>query len=195
MKKVLFISSRPIYPLLGGDRIRTAQQLEFLTHRYCVDVIYMTETPCEDMVDKYLPKVNSVKQFVVSRWLCYFQTLRAIFNSLPLQVNYYYNSSVKEYIYSNVGKYDVIFCNNIRTAEYARSIVGPARYIDFVDAVSMNYEKAIREAHGIKRLIYKYDSKRCRCYEQILLQSFDACAIISDVDKNYILECPSEFIP
>ena len=30
MKKALFISSRPIYPIIGGDQIRTAQQLDYL---------------------------------------------------------------------------------------------------------------------------------------------------------------------
>lgn len=38
MKKVLFISSRPIYPVIGGDQIRTSQQLEYLVQRYIVDV-------------------------------------------------------------------------------------------------------------------------------------------------------------
>lgn len=194
MDKVLFISSRTIYPIIAGYRIRAAQQLDFLVQRYCVDVVYITDIPCEDLTIKHVPQVNAVKQFVVPRWLCYLQTLRSFFNSLPLQVNYYYNSAVKDYIRQHSEEYDIIFCNNIRTAEYARSIIGPTRYIDFVDAISMNYEKAVYKAHGFKRLIYKIDGKRCKRYEQTLLKDFDGCAIISDVDKNYMLKCQKEFI-
>ena len=39
MKKLLFISSRPIYPIVGGDQIRTAQCLEFLRLYFDVHVI------------------------------------------------------------------------------------------------------------------------------------------------------------
>ena len=57
MKKVLFISSRPIYPVIGGDQIRTSQQLEYLVQRYIVDVIYLSEHVLEDQTKKYLPSV------------------------------------------------------------------------------------------------------------------------------------------
>lgn len=44
MKKLLFISSRPIYPIVGGDQIRTAQCLEFLRLYFDVHVI-ITSNP------------------------------------------------------------------------------------------------------------------------------------------------------
>ena len=194
MKKVLFISSRRIYPTVDGGRIRTAQQLEFLVKRCIVDVIYITDVSSQDEVKNYLPQVNKVKEVVMPKWKSCLQTLRAAFNSLPLQVNYYYSDSLRDYISSHAGEYDIVFCNNIRTAEYVRTISGPVKCIDFVDAIYMNYENAASRTKGFKRFVYKIDFKRCRRYEQILLDSFDRCAIISDVDKNYILKCPIEFI-
>lgn len=194
MKKVLFISSRPIFPIVSGDRIRIAQQLEFLVKRYIVDVVYLCELPTKEETSSFLPQVNTVRQFVVPRWKCYLQTIRFLFNSLPLQVNYYFNSGVANYIKQHAIEYDIVFCIGIRTAEYARYLVGPARYIDFVDAVSMNYEKAERKARGLKRLIYSIDSKRCKRYEHLLIAAFEKCAIISDIDKNYILKCEKKYI-
>ena len=132
MKKVLFISSRPIYPVIGGDQIRTSQQLEYLVQRYIVDVIYLSEHVLEDQTKKYLPSVRNAQNII--------------------------------------------------------------KYIDFVDAISMNYDKAKQLSHGLKRLIYMIDSKRCLEYEQLIIETFDSCAIISDIDKKYIIKCQQKFM-
>ena len=190
MERILFISSRPIYPIVGGDQIRTAQQLNFLVQHYEVDVLYLSEhSDGEDLVKQNIPSVNKVICFKLSRLRSYIHTLCFLFNRLPLQVNYYYDSKVAQYVKSHRAEYDLIFCNNIRTAEYARRIKGVRKAIDFVDAISMNYEKAMKHAHGLKKLIYAIDYKRCKRYEQCILSSFDNCAIISEVDKQYILKC------
>ena len=88
-EKVLFISSRPIYPIIGGDQIRTAQQLEFLVKRYEVDVLYLYENQAIEEIKTHVPKVRNVFRFHVSKIECYWQALRFLFNTLPLQVNYY----------------------------------------------------------------------------------------------------------
>lgn len=187
-KKVLFISSRPIYPIIGGDQIRTAQQLNFLLQKYNVDVVYQSPVKDEKLFKDYVPSVKNATCFRVPKWQCYIQTLRFLFNRLPLQVNYYYNGAMKKYIDSVLQNYDIVFCNNIRTAEYVRLSSGIIKVMDFVDAISMNYEKAKQKAHGLKKIIYEIDYKRCKTYEQSVLDAFHRCAIISDVDKNYILK-------
>lgn len=187
-KKVLFISSRPIYPIIGGDQIRTAQQLEFLLQRYEVDVVYQTPNRADNLIRNYVPAVKKATCFQVPKRLCYVQTLRFLFNKLPLQVNYYYNITMKKYIDSCIQDYDIVFCNNIRTAEYVRRYSGVVKVMDFVDAISMNYEKAKQKAKGVKKLIYEIDYRRCKRYEQQVLNSFHRCAIISEVDRKYILK-------
>lgn len=184
--KALFISSRPIYPIMGGDQIRTAQQLDFLLQKYDVDVVYLCEKYEGELLRKFVPQIKKTFCFKIPRIKCFIQTLRFLINRLPLQVNYYYNTNVSNYINSHIQEYDLVFCNNIRTAEYVRNAQGIIKVLDFVDAISMNYEKAKKEARGLKRIIYSIDYKRCRRYEQLLLRSFDSCAIISEIDKQYI---------
>ena len=187
MRRLLFISSRPIYPIIGGDQIRTAQQLEFLCTKYRVDVIYQTEVRPKVQLVRYIPAVSVVKCYYSCKWTNYLRTLRFLFNNLPLQVNYYYDKAIKRYIDSHLSEYDIIFCNNIRTTEYVRKVSGIVKVVDFVDAISMNYEKAKEKARGLKKLIYKIDYDRCRKYEHQVLKDFDRCATISEVDKQYIL--------
>lgn len=193
MKKVLFISSRPIFPITGGDQIRTAQQLEYLSKKYKVDVIYIKTSQIIDKTKEYQPNVHNVYDIYIPTYKCYFQTLRFLFNKLPLQVNYYYNYHIADFINKQINKYDIVFCNNIRTAEYVINHVGIYKCMDFVDAISMNYEKAKQVAKGIKKLIYSIDYKRTKIYEQKVLQHFDRCAVISNVDQNYLLECHTKY--
>lgn len=188
MKKALFISSRPIYPIICGGQIRTEQQLEFLSRKYEVDVVFISDLKKQKLQD-YLKFAKSVKCFYRSKISCVLGTLRFLFNNLPLQVNYYYDYNLQEYIDSVIKNYDLVFCNNIRTAEFVRKHKCLKRIIDFVDAISMNYDKARYHTKGFKRLVYEIDFKRCKLYEQILCKEFEGCSIISDIDKKYIELC------
>ena len=167
----MFISSRRIYPTVDGEELELLSSWSFWLKRCIVDVIYITDVSSQDEVKNYLPQVNKVKEVVMPKWKSCLQTLRAAFNSLPLQVNYYYSDSLRDYISLMPGNMILFFCNNIRTAEYVRTISGPVKCIDFVDAISMNYENAASRTKGFKRFVYKIDFKRCRRYEQILLDS------------------------
>lgn len=184
--RILFISSRPLFPVLGGDQIRTVQQLNLLNERFDVDILYITPDDKDCVPSEFKYKIGSIFRFQIGSIKCIFQTLRFIFNSLPLQVNYYYNSKIAKKIDSIISNYDCVFCNNIRTAEYVRNKTGIIKYLDFVDAISMNYDKARHEAKGLKKLIYEIDYRRCGAYEQKCLESFDSCAVISDIDNRYI---------
>ena len=44
MKKLLFISSRPIFPIIGGDQIRTFQSLRLLAEYFNIHLIIITPT-------------------------------------------------------------------------------------------------------------------------------------------------------
>lgn len=184
--RILFISSRPLFPIVGGDQIRTVQQLNFLMTRYEVDIVYISQVKNDIIPLEYKTNLGRIFRFEIGKIQSILQTLRFLFNRLPLQVNYYYSSSIAKAINSISSQYHFVFCNNIRTAEYVRKNKEVLKYIDFVDAISMNYDKARHEAKGIKRIIYEMDYRRCLNYEQKCIRDFDGCAIISDIDNKYI---------
>lgn len=188
MKRALFISSRPIYPVICGGQIRTEQQLEFLSKKYDVDVVFVSDINTPE-TESYLKFAKSVQYVYRSKLKCLLGTIKFIFNRLPLQVNYYYDRQLKQYIGAVIDQYDLVFCNNIRTAEFVRNMKGPKKVLDFVDAISMNYDKARKYSSGLKRIIYEIDFRRCKSYELKCLKQFDSCAIISEVDKKYIESC------
>ncbi len=194
MKKVLILSSKPPYPLRDGAAIRTHQSI-FLFSRigYEVDVLYLSETDDEEVVKEGLHGLyNQVVHFKVTKRQSYLKVLKGLAtNLLPLQVNYFYSKRARKWIVQNQHQYDIIYCNNIRTAHYARGLK-PMKIIDYVDAYSMNYQSARENTKGLWHWIYTIDYPRCNKYEQRILHAFDKCLIISDIDRQYILNHASK---
>lgn len=186
MKKALFISSRPLFPLVGGERIRTAQSLRFLSKLCTVDVICMSNQREYDL-GNLKSCIHSYYHFYVPNKLHYFWTLRFLVNSDPLQVNYYYSTKIQKFIDHIIDDYDMVYCNNIRTAKYFMHHSNVVRCIDFVDSIAMNYVRAKKASKGLKKMIFAIDAKRCYSYEQKLLKLFERKAVISNVDRDFML--------
>lgn len=187
MKKALFVSSRELFPLIGGEKIRTAQSLKFLSNLYQVDVICESERKEYDL--GFLKKhINKYYHFFVPKYKHYLWTTRFLFNHDPLQVNYYYSKEIQKKVDQIINEYDIVFCNNIRTTKYFLRHSKPVRYIDFVDSIAMNYERAKIESKGLKKIIYTIDASRCAKYEKYLYKLFNRCSVISEVDRDFILK-------
>ena len=188
--RVLVLSSKSPYPIHDGAAIRTFQSIVFL-HRmgYEVDVLYLSEQDDKKLVEEGLSKYcRNIYLFTMSATMSRIKVLRGLFtNGLPLQVNYYFSKKVKRWILDHQDDYDMVYCNNIRTAEYAKGIRSK-KVLDFVDALSMNYSSAKNKTKGLWHWIYTLDSYRCSKYEVDQLKVFDKNLIISDVDRRYILK-------
>ena len=189
MKKILILSSKPPYPLRDGAAIRTHQSIRLLSELgHHVDVLYLSE---EDDIAKVTeglkPYCQNIYSFILTKRRSYFNVLKGLLtNLLPLQVNYFYSRKVKKWINRNSSRYDIIYCNNIRTARYARGLKNEI-ILDFVDAYSMNYQAARDNIKGLWHWIYAIDYVRCNKFEQTLLQEFNKFLIISDIDRTFIL--------
>jgi glycosyltransferase involved in cell wall biosynthesis len=139
----------------------------------------------EQKMSDYCEKIYCFK---ISKLCAYWNVIKGfVFNRKPLQVNYYHFTKIQKWINIHINDYDAVFCNNIRTAEYVRKN-GKTKLIDFVDALSLNYQKALNNRKGLWHYIYKIDSTRCLKYERKLLEEFDKSFIISEVDKAYIMD-------
>jgi glycosyltransferase involved in cell wall biosynthesis len=185
-KKLLFITSRPPYPLHAGQHIRAYNMLRVLNEKYDIDLLTLSEKNIDLSSIKNL--TNQIYVFKLAKLTSLFNVLRGIiFNKLPFQVNYFYSSSAKKWIDANLNHYDLVFCNNIRTTEYVKS-KNIQKIIDYVDSIGMNYEKAYYNSKGLWKYIYKIEKKRVTNYEHSLLHLFTKKIIISEIDKNYILK-------
>ena len=60
--------------------------------------------------------------------------------------------------------------------------------VDLHDAISMNYLKAVKKVNGLWRLIYRIENRRVLPYEIKTINCFSRSFIVSDVDRNYLIE-------
>lgn len=197
MKKVLILSSKPPYPLQDGAAIRTHQSIRLFSELgYVVDVLYLSEYDDRERVrDGLRGLCRHIIHFTMTRHRSYMKVLLGLLTNLrPLQVNYFYSYRAQRWIDRHAADYDLVYCNNIRTAQYARRLKN-LKIIDYVDAYSKNYQAARNQTRGIWHWIYTIDFPRCERYEQKILGEFDKRLIISEVDRQHILAHASRQVP
>lgn len=186
-KRLLFICSKRPFPVQDGGAIRTMQMYWMLSRHFDIDLVYScnSQEQCASEPDNSL-EIKSQKGFYLPKWKSLLQTFCAIFSNRPLQCAYFFNNRMSKYIRENIHNYDYVFCNNIRTALYVFNISDCVRFIDFVDAISMNYWYASQKHRFPISLLYREESSRLVKMEIKLATLFDRAFIISDIDSNYI---------
>ena len=186
-KRILVINSKAPYPLHTGGEMRTFQMIKLLSKIYDnIDIVYLTDKINPETEIGLQPFCKNIYPFLSSKYRILLNTFWGLFGKLPLQVRYFYSPEIQKWIDNNLHNYDIVFCNNIRTAEYVRKKEGIRKIIDFVDAISMNYERAKHKVSGIWKIIYSIDHKRCLKYETDIVDRFDKTMIISATDGAYI---------
>lgn len=187
MKKILFICPKPPYPLDDGGKIRIFQSLYFLSKKYEVDLLYIYDDENVAVINEGIRTlVNNIFPFRISEYKRLFYGLRFLLNKKPIRNNMLYSRKIQKWIDSHINNYDIIFCQTLRLAEYFIKHSSVSRFVDFVDAVSMNYEKTSLKTSLFRSFYYKIDFYLLSKYEDFILNQFDKCSIISQVDKDYI---------
>lgn len=180
---------RPPYPLKSGAEIRMFNNIKMLSEKYSLDLIFINNQKTDQNQICYLKQFcENVINFDFKKTEFIKNTIRGlIFNKKPLQVNYYYFFEIQKWVDNNFRNYDLIFCNHIRTAEYFKNKT-VIKIIDYVDAMSMNYEKAYQNSKGFWKFIYWLEKGRISKYELEVSEKFDKKIIISNVDKEFLLK-------
>ena len=186
MKKALFLSHVPVFPEIGGDRIRIAQSLRLLSEIYYVDVVYMTNFTENVSVRQHVPSVRKERFFYSPKIKRYFRALKTVINGRPLIENLYLNPEMARHIREVYEEYDLIFCASPAVAQYVIGLRHPHKVIDLTDSLSMNRHNAMQKAKGLRRWLYKVDFKRMKNFETRTRNYFDSIAYISETDRNYI---------
>lgn len=189
MKKILVLCSRIPYPLVGGDKIRVYNNIKILSKKYDVDVLFLNNQKTDKTHIEELKKIcNNVYNFDFSPVRFKLNTLMGFIKNIkPLQVNFYYFREVQNWINQNIHKYQMIYCNHVRTTEYVKKYTNIIKVVDFVDSIAMNYEKACLGSKGLWKIMYNIDRRRLKKYETNISNIFEKKIIISDIDKNYIV--------
>ncbi|MCT4712316.1 glycosyltransferase family 4 protein [Enterobacteriaceae bacterium H11S18] len=186
-KKILVITPRFPYPVIGGDRLRIYELCKSLSEHYELTLISLCENHNElkfDVKDNVFKEIHRV---YLSKIKSYFKTLLGLFSKKPLQVCYYDSREFKELIKSQLHYHDAVFCHLIRVADSVKGYSGVS-IIEMTDAISLNYSRVRKLASKInfKALVYTFEQKRLEIYEKKMASRFDLVTFVSPVDRDYL---------
>lgn len=194
--KLLFLTSRVPWPLEKGDKLRAWYQLRELSKRFEIILASINDAPLHPEAEQQLLKYCSeVHFYYMSRGEMFMNMLGGIFSGLPMQVAWFYSKTVQEQIDRLIAKTqpERIYCQLIRTAEYARKHRGIIRIIDFMDVFSKGMERRMEKENILKKPAFYFEMLRVAKYEATIFREFERHTIISEQDRELMpVRRPSE---
>lgn len=185
-RKLLFLTSRLPYPPIGGDRLKNYWLLKILSKHFNLHLVSIVEGNIPKEFFDWAKEIGiSYKLFPKKKISFIVNTLKSIFNNLPLQVNYYYFRDVQNYVNSVYKEYDLLFATLIRTANYIINKEKP-KILDMADSIGLNYLKSAEKTYSkFWKTIYSFESKRLLKFEKFCIEKFDKTLFFNKEEKNF----------
>lgn len=188
MNKILVLTPRFPYPVIGGDRLRIYHICKELSKTYDLTLLSLCES--KEELDMAIPNdgvFKQVERILLPKWRSYLNCILSLPTSKPLQVAYYSSKNFKIKLSELIHSHDLALSHLIRTGHYLTGNKIP-KVLEMTDAISMNYERvgAIAKSSGFKNIVYSIEQKRLKAFEQTIAQNFNTSVFVSQVDKDYL---------
>ncbi len=186
--RILMLSSRRIpTPLSAGFAIRMFNTAKALSEAFEIDLLCLdTGGPQQLDVKAFEGVFRRVYSFSypVTRYLV--NSVGGLFSGDPIQVRTFSFEGVRRWILEHQHEYDGVVANHVRMAELVRDLDIPV-VVDLVDAISLNYQRAVATARGPRRMFYGLEKDRLLRYEVETVNRFPCSLVVSEVDRQHLL--------
>ncbi len=188
-RKIFIILSRVPYPLEKGDKLRAYYQIRELAKRHELIICAISDIPPHRDARKVLSEFSdNIYFFRIKRAGVFFRLLKALFSSKPFQVAYFHHKGIQRKIEELIETHQPhhVFCQLIRTAEYARNVCID-KTIDYQDVFSAGLLRRVNVSPWYKQPLLTAEYKRVSRYEEEVFNVFRKRTIISFPDREKIL--------
>ncbi len=188
--KILVVLSRVPFPLDKGDKLRAFNQIKGLAVRNEIYLFALNDTKLDEQALKELtPFCREICIVPIHKLEIIWSLCLGMLGSKPFQVYYFYHRKAQkkfDAFYHKV-KPNAIYCQLIRTAEYAKNITEIPKTLDYQDALAKGMSRRITNAPFYLKAFYRMENERLTNYEHIIFHYFENHTIISNQDRNFIL--------
>lgn len=195
--KIFVLLSRFPYPLEKGDKLRAYHQIKELSKNNEIILCALSDTKVAqssiDELKKYCSSIEIIRLFKLK---IYWNLLvQLLFSNNSLQVSYFYNKQAQKQIDQLLNRYnpDHIYCQLIRVTEYVRNSK-IKKTLDYMDALARGMERRIDNAPFYLKPFLKIETTRLKRYEHFILNDFDNTTIISEQDRDLIVNIKNDSI-
>lgn len=187
-KKILVLTPRFPYPVIGGDRLRIFELCKELAKSYSLTLVSLCET--KDEMTLNIPDdgvFSDIHRVYLPKYRSYINCALALPSKTPLQVAYYKSREFANVVNRLSNDHDLILPHLIRMADYAKDLPNK-KVLEMTDAISMNYSRVCETKNnaGLKGFIYKLEKERLNHYEKKTAEKFDCNVLVSKFDKDFL---------
>ena len=199
-KTILFLCHRIPYPPNKGDKIRSFNEIRYLSEKHTIDLITLADEPADLKYEKDLEKYcRQVKVFPLDKTRAAVNGCISLLKGQSISQGYFYKKAFQK-LYNNwisTRRYDAVFCFSSPMAAYvfkgkplAENRPRAERIMDFCDLDSDKWRQYAEKNKFPKNRIYQTESKRLLKFEKKINQVFDRSIFVSkgeaDLFKSYV---------
>jgi sugar transferase (PEP-CTERM/EpsH1 system associated) len=189
--EILYIAHRIPYPPNKGDKIRSFNEIKYLSKKFTIDLVCLADDPADMKFAGQLKKY--CRRVVVFRLKHIIGKIKGLFSLLKgksISEGYFFHLGMAVTIERWLAKYPykAILCFSSPMAVYLDSTrVNKSRKIrcimDFCDLDSDKWLQYARKRGGLPGLIYRLESYRLFKFEKKINQSFDSSVFVSQKEQ------------
>lgn len=208
--RILVLTPRYPYPLIGGDKIRLyyiARGLKEAGHELSLLSFVESERDADEHGRKKLGSIfGSVRTVRLPKWRSYLNVLLGLLSGASLQTLYYRSGKMQALVDQELGsgRYDAVLVHLTRMAPYvidperpvlsgveASRRIGKNRVrkvLEMTDALSLNYARSREQgSRGFLGKVYRVEEARAMEYERECVEKFDLSVVVSSIDRDYLI--------
>jgi polysaccharide biosynthesis protein PslH len=195
--RILFLAHRIPYPPNKGEKIRSYNILNYLRKRHEVHLATLIDDPRDlgHVAHVSALVANLVYDIIRPRFRMIGSALGFI-RSRSIAVSYFYSSKIQRDVDELLSQldFDAVICSSSQMADYifrSRSpkekLERPIWLMDLIDVDSYKWGQYAEVSSGMRRWIYKRESKCLSRYEERIAKEFDSVILVSEQEKNIFL--------
>lgn len=196
--KILFLTQRVPYPPNKGDKLRSFNEIKFLSKKHQISLVCLTDNKKDiDHAHELSPYCHSINIVFLSKIQSKVQSLLALVSSKPLSLSYFYSRELKAIVDLKLREecYDVIFIYCSSMAQYVEHVQNIPKVIDLVDIDSEKWRQYSTHASFPMKYLYRLEGFRLRKYEVLLARTFQHCFFVSEKEaddfRKVVCRCPT----
>jgi glycosyltransferase involved in cell wall biosynthesis len=190
--KILLLSSWFPYPPNNGSRIRVYNLIKELSkyHNITLLAFAQEDSNIEDTtrLAKYCQEVHSVPaiKYHPKSW----RSVRGFFSPYPRYIVDTYSVEMKDLVAKVVenSSFDLIVASQVLSAPYVQNLNNIKKVFEEVE-LTVIYDQSVLQKNPFRRFRYGLTWWKARNYTKNLLKNFEACTVVSEEERQHVLEC------
>lgn len=185
-KKILFLTARFPFPLIGGDRIKSFHLLKHLSKEHDVTLISCIhgEAPTPERLKPLTDlgiKVHTVTVTPIKNGL---RCIKTLWTNQPLEIAFYDDPAFHEIVQREIREhsFDLLIAFFMRTAEYIKDIPIPKLLIAEDCRVLYQSRSASTTSNLLQKLIRSWEVMKLKSYEPSIIEQFDCVTCVTETD-------------